>query len=107
MSTHTNPFEAGSNYEQCVEILEITEDEQQAYARECQKIPKNDYGKASGKDCFTLVMSTGVDLKDLQKTWSIIDSEKEGTINECQHIVAKALILSLLKTGGYPDNLPP
>ena len=107
MSTHTNPFEAGSNFEQCLEILEITEEEQQAYAKEYQKIPKNDYGKAAGKDCFAPLMSTGADKKELQKIWAIVDSGKEGAINEHQYIVAKALIRSLLKTGGYPDNLPP
>ena len=57
--------------------------------------------------CFALLMSMDSDKRDLQNIRSIIDSEKEGTINECQHIVVKALILSLLKTGGYPDNLPP
>ena len=101
ISTPTNLFEAGSNFEQWMEILETTEAEQ-AYAKEYQKIQKNDNMNASGKDCFAPLMSTGADKRDLQKTWAIIDSGKDGAINEHKNNEAKVLILSMFKMGEYP-----
>ncbi|EDR29587.1 EH domain-containing protein, putative [Entamoeba dispar SAW760] len=107
LSTHTNPFEVSSNFEKCCITLDVSEDEMNSYQKEFDKLPKNEVGKVLGKDCFAPLMASGADKKDLQKIWSIADSGKEGALNAHQYILAKALVRTLLQSGGYPDNLPP
>ncbi|KAL7717510.1 EH domain-containing protein [Entamoeba marina] len=107
MKDKTNPFEVQSSFEQCCITLEVSDDEIDLYAAEFNKLPKNEFGKVSGQDCFAPLMSTGAEKKDLMNIWSIVDSGKEGAINEHQYVIAKALIRCNLQSGTYPQNLPP
>ncbi|BFU21182.1 EH-domain containing protein putative [Entamoeba histolytica] len=107
LSSSSNPFEASTGYEKCMDILEVTDDEIFAYQKEFDKLPKNEEGKVNGKDCFAPLMATGADKKALKKIWSIADSGKNGSLNAHQYILAKVLVRSLLQNGGYPDDLPP
>nr|BAN40368.1 EH domain-containing protein, putative [Entamoeba invadens] len=107
LSTHTNPFEHATNFEQVMDDLQVSEDELASYQKEFSKLPKNELGKALGKDCFAPLMATGADKKELQKIWTIADSGKEGCLNEHQYVLAKTLVRCLLQTGSYPDSLPP
>ncbi|KAL7711574.1 EH domain-containing protein [Entamoeba marina] len=107
LSTHTNPFESGTNFEKCMEMLGIEEKEISKYEREFSKLPINEFGKVLGKDCFAPLMSTGAEKKDLQHIWNIADSGNEGALNSHQYVLAKVLIRLHLENASYPVNLPP
>eukprot|EP00727_Mastigamoeba_balamuthi_P013304 m51a1_g8597 putative eh domain-containing protein 1 (694) ;mRNA; f:141732-144484 len=104
--SQSNPYESANNYERCVELLGIADDEVRRHRQTFAGLSLVG-GRAPGQEVKKATAAYELEKEQLSRIWQLCDPGKHGLLHEQAFVVAMALVERASQGMQLPPDLPP